>query len=617
MKTRRRMVGCGISAWGLLLALGFVLFLGCSKDKGTNSTSDGNDEISGEWQALGSGLNDEVNALEVYQSNLIAAGGFTEAGGSPANFIASWDGVTWQPLGSGLNAPVEALAEWNGSLVAGGEFSQAGGQAASRVARWDGTAWHPLGAGLQGQVISLTVWNGDLIAGIWTAGVSADALFRWNGSTWASLSFPADIGATALTVWNGKLIAGGVTYVEDHYYEATLIASYDGASWTTLGSWVEIPGEETSYASVNHMTVADGDLLVAGSFPLAGGKRAAVIQWNGSSWTALGSNMAIDDYAYAVIGYNSTIVAGGAFRCSGQGEGETCAGYWDGGAWVAMTEVWDDPQAFIVWNDNLIMGGQFEIASGHAVNYIARWVETPSDGCDQASFFDDFDTGLNLTVWTQSTWTFPQSAACFDPSMVSVADGTLRLRVSKSEVLLSCEGGQRYYYAGEVQSAELYEHGIYTARLKAAGCSGLISAFFVYWQEGNDDATNHEIDFEISGAQPNMAQLSTYHLRDCQDFIVLNLGFDSSQDFNDYSFVWEETKVTFYVNGVLKWQSPDNCPCASGCIPDTTAHICLSCWPASSWDFAGPLDHSCIQDPNWAPMEVDWVAYACPGATGR
>jgi hypothetical protein len=51
---------------------------------------------------------------------LIAGGGFASAGGVACNCIARWDGSAWQPLGSGMNNEVYALTVYNGELIAGG-----------------------------------------------------------------------------------------------------------------------------------------------------------------------------------------------------------------------------------------------------------------------------------------------------------------------------------------------------------------------------------------------------------------------------------------------------------------------------------------------------------------
>ncbi|MCH7592762.1 MAG: hypothetical protein IH989_08295 [Planctomycetes bacterium] len=67
---------------------------------------------------------------------LIAGGWFTTAGGTTVNSIARWDGASWSPLGSGMDDWVAALTVYNGELIAGGIFTTAGGQVSAYWARW-------------------------------------------------------------------------------------------------------------------------------------------------------------------------------------------------------------------------------------------------------------------------------------------------------------------------------------------------------------------------------------------------------------------------------------------------------------------------------------------------
>ena len=97
------------------------------------------DVLSQTWTALGDGLvGGYVNSLALDDvGNLYAGGGFQEEDGAPGNNIAWWNGTTWGAIGSGVNNEVNALAVHNNRLYAGGIFSQAGGKFAQAVAYAD------------------------------------------------------------------------------------------------------------------------------------------------------------------------------------------------------------------------------------------------------------------------------------------------------------------------------------------------------------------------------------------------------------------------------------------------------------------------------------------------
>jgi len=88
-------------------------------------------------------MNNDVYALAVSGSDLYAGGRFTTAGGTPANYIAKWDGSSWSALGSGMGRQgmggpsprVNALAVSGGDLYAGGDFTTAGGKVSAYLAK--------------------------------------------------------------------------------------------------------------------------------------------------------------------------------------------------------------------------------------------------------------------------------------------------------------------------------------------------------------------------------------------------------------------------------------------------------------------------------------------------
>jgi hypothetical protein len=95
------------------------------------------------WLALGTGMTGiefppyltvSVNALAVSGGTLYAGGSFRGAGGIGATNIAQWDGGNWSALGSGVNSEVQSLAVSGGSLYVGGIFTSAGTNVSSCIA---------------------------------------------------------------------------------------------------------------------------------------------------------------------------------------------------------------------------------------------------------------------------------------------------------------------------------------------------------------------------------------------------------------------------------------------------------------------------------------------------
>jgi hypothetical protein len=111
----------------------------------------------------------------------------------------------------------------------------------------------------------------------------------------------------ALAVLGNSLYAGGQFTLAGEVY-ATNIAQWNGSSWSALGSGLN--------ADVLALAVSGGTLYAAGYFTIAGGVPANYIaQWNGSSWSPLGSGLNADVLALAVSG--GTLYAGGDFTTAG------------------------------------------------------------------------------------------------------------------------------------------------------------------------------------------------------------------------------------------------------------------------------------------------------------
>ncbi len=343
------------------------------------------------WSALGSGLNGAVYALAVSSSDLYAGGVFTTAtnsGGVAINTyrIAKWNGSSWSALGSGLNNIVQAIAVSGSDLYAGGGFTTAtnsGGVAltVNRIAKWDGSSWSALGAGMSASVITLVISGNDLyVGGDFTTAtnsdgvaVTANRIAKWDGSSWSALGSGLNSFVTAMAVSGNDLYAGGyfTTATNNGGVSVTVnyVAKWNGSSWSALGSGLN--------SVLSALAVSGSDLFAGGNFTAASGRAASrIAKWNGSSWSGLDSRLNNEVYALAVAG--SDLYAGGAFTTAG-GSAVNYIAKWNGSSWSALgLGMNSSVDALAVSGSDLYAGGTFTRATNSGgvavtVNGIAKW----------------------------------------------------------------------------------------------------------------------------------------------------------------------------------------------------------------------------------------------------
>lgn len=269
------------------------------------------------WHSVGGGITAgvSVDALATYDfgtgPRLYAGGGFSVMGGVPANGIASWDGSSWSALpGGGVTlgpfSPgfVKSLVVFNDgtgpALYVGGSFASAGGTPANSIARFDGVSWSALGSGVSGPTIgtvramavfddgngpALFVGGSFLTAG----GLVVNHLARWDGLNWTAVGggVSATFGTArvnALAVFDdgsGPALHVGGIFDQAGAVPVSNIARWDGTVWSSLGSGVQ--GEVNALGAFD---LGNGsELVVGGLFQSAGGMPISYIAgWDGSTW---------------------------------------------------------------------------------------------------------------------------------------------------------------------------------------------------------------------------------------------------------------------------------------------------------------------------------------------
>jgi hypothetical protein len=315
------------------------------------------DPVQCTWPLLGVGFDNDVEALAVFDDGsgpaLYAAGGFTAAGGIPANCVAKWDGVSWSALDGGVDSIVKDMVVFDDgsgpALYVTGGFNTAGGVPANRIARWDGSSWSALAGGVDGAGLALAVFDDGFGTALYVGGAREVSplevvgfVDRWDGTVWTQVGNIEDgqVNAIATIAIPGlgsatSLIAGGSFRVADGR-TVNRIARWDGRGWWPLG-------EGVSSVVVDLAANDSGSgppLYVGGHFTTAGGVDAARIAgWDGLDWTPLGEGL--DDAVRSLLvfddGSGSAVYAGGDFMLAGGFTAPHIA-KWDGASWSGLGE---------------------------------------------------------------------------------------------------------------------------------------------------------------------------------------------------------------------------------------------------------------------------------------
>jgi hypothetical protein len=337
------------------------------------------DPASGVWSALGTGTNGVVLSVTTLPNgDLVAAGEFTTAGGTPANHVARWNGTTWSPMGSGTSGGVLSVTTLpNGDVVAGGAFTSAGGVAVNHIARWDGANWNSLGGGVSSLGFQADVWavkalpNGHVIASgqfFFAGSTAATNIARWDGATWSALGTGLNgVGQAITSLTNGDLVVGG-SFTLAGSVPTRGIARWDGTTWSALGTGMG--GILTSVLDLT--TLTNGDLIAVGSFTLAGGVAAnGLARWNGTAWSAVGTGNSSSKAVVALP--NGEFVAGTTVLTPGVVA--SAIARWDGAAWSALGTGFNNGirDLVVLPNGDTVAGGAFFSAGGVLANRIARW----------------------------------------------------------------------------------------------------------------------------------------------------------------------------------------------------------------------------------------------------
>ncbi|UCD64263.1 MAG: hypothetical protein JSW34_02160 [Candidatus Zixiibacteriota bacterium] len=144
----------------------------------------------------------------------------------------------------------------------------------------------------------------------------------------------------------------------------------DDIYWSPLGSGMD--------GRVLALTVYEGKLIAGGDFTTAGGVLVNhIASWDGSNWSWLRPGPPLDpgcdDRIVAMTVYDEKLIVAGNFHTAG-GVAANHIASWDGSSWSPLgSGTSGGVKALAVYGDQLFVGGYFGTAGGVEVNNIASW----------------------------------------------------------------------------------------------------------------------------------------------------------------------------------------------------------------------------------------------------
>ena len=343
------------------------------------------------WAPLGGGTNGTVRVMKkLNNGDVLLAGDFTEAGGTPANGVAIWNGTGYTALGAGVQGIVNSVVEFNGEIHLGGaEFP-----GFNDLAKWDGTYW-TFSMVFQGKyplINALHVHNNTLYAAGAMSGFAGNTDFvqRMDGSTWSAVGSAFDAPVHALATHNGTLIAGGAfTTLQTPSLPPPVlhVAELEGNEWGQHRDGLD--ATVRTLLDVNGTLYAGGDLYA--NIALAFG--LARIEQGGATWEHLLPNHvsympagAGPTWIGSLADHNGEIYFGGNFSIAPLlGTYGNNLGLFHGSPDAVEALILLDQQVncIAIQDQYLIIGGAFQAAYPHVATLD---LTTGMSRADQAGF---------------------------------------------------------------------------------------------------------------------------------------------------------------------------------------------------------------------------------------
>lgn len=193
---------------------------------------------------------------------------------------------------------------------------------------------------------------------------------------------------------------------------------------------------------------------------------------------------------------------------------------------------------------------------------------------------------IDSSFWLLRNDTFPSNLALFDPSNFSTTDdGAAILTLHKER------SGVRDYTAASICSRHRILYGQFEAEFKPANTPGVVTGIFLH-----RNSPFQEIDIEFLGKDTTKLLLNVYYNPGGEGAsfeygyrgtpVLVDLGFDASEDFHRYRIEWSPTEIRWFVDDQLVHERFNWEPTP---IPHLPMQFHFNLWPSRSVELAGRL----------------------------
>lgn len=232
------------------------------------------------------------------------------------------------------------------------------------------------------------------------------------------------------------------------------------------------------------------------------------------------------------------------------------------GASSAKVYVWKESagNSFTDIDDfSMVMTAPPEAPPKEAVlNNPQNLLPTGPSGSYNLVFNESFDgSGINTSYWNTGLWfntTINNELQAYRPENVRVSGGNLSL-VAENRAAQTTWGENMDYASGAITTRNkfTFTYGVIEARLRVPVGTGLHSLFQL--QPNNKRSPPEITVMQGLGKNPGATGFS-YKFYDINGAVKALVGSVSGVDFSDayhlFTLEWTETKINFYVDGILK-----------------------------------------------------------------